>query len=1121
MPFPLSPIMIGVLAAALPAVLPIAAHGAELGQVDVSDPQGATHITLDPGSTVTYTGTGSAINVSNSGNLIEGDGLRITAGGVGTARALGVKASLGGAAHLTHGSVSTIGTQQSSHALYATGVGSAISGSDMQVSTAALSSNGAYAQAGGHISLQGGAVATAGNVSHGVYAEGAGSVITAQSLDIRTTGANSMAVSVSNGGRAALTDVRASNASGTGMSADGAGSALDLLNTTVSASSGTGIYVRGASLSMQGGSVTSSGDSVMLAPAWGIKGATATLRDTALFASNGYGVNINAQGASATLDGVSIFALGPRGTGVWLPSIDTLLDARNVDIASWTVGIDNRAGRATLQDGSVVTYGDNAHGLYVSREYGTAASIAATGTRIETSGAGAVGALARLSGASVSLTNASVDTDGTTAYGLFASGSGSSLTASGSTVATRGAGASALAMSNRASVTLDATRLTTSGLNAHGVWSYGTAAGVTNNLFLVDGTHVDTQDGVGLLASGGDHHFTLSDATITARTAGDVGSGDLLQSRAVNVTSGGVTTAIQTGRVNLDATRSTLTGDIIADSGAVDIALSDHSVLTGALVSRNGRIDSLSIDGGSTWNVRGNSALGALGNGGTIALAPPSAQSGFKTLTVRDYTGGGTLVMNTQLGGDGSPSDRLVIDGGTTTGLTGMRIINAGGVGALTQQGIKLVETINGGTTTPDAFRLDPGSSGYRPSTGTMAVNGYDYSLVRGGNQGVAPDWYLTSAYNPATLTPIQPIKPGAPGSGAEPLAPPSDPAAPLVPADPTSPNEPHIVNVSPESGAYIGNQLAATRLFMHDLDDRGNAEVLSRPQAGGHKRDRVWVRAQGGRQHGLRMTEGDVRVDADSGMVQLGGDLVSAPLGKDGRVVAGVMAGYGQARVRSTAGLALPGQPDAIDVNARGRVTGYAAGAYATAYANDATRMGAYADAWMQYGRYSNQISSELGATRYRSNTLTVSVETGYAFAPFASTSALASMVVVPKVQLAYIRYGAKDAVLPTMRLEGATSEQVNTRAGVRIYPLGMTEAGAPVQPFVETNWLHASGTSRVKIGASAFDALPARDAAELKVGAQGRVGKNSAVSGHVSGQWGGAGQRGVGGMLNFTYRW
>lgn len=1111
----LTPIMVGVLAAAVPA-FPATSLAAELGQVDVSDPLGATQRTLADGSTVTYIGAGTAVNVSNPGNTLQGNDIHVTAGGAAFPTTVGVKASLGATVDLSNSSVKTLGAGQGAHALYATGAGSVISATNTEIGTSGSYSHGAYALSGGTVVLEGGSITIAGS-SSGLYVDGANSLATAKSLDITAAGSGSYAVNVNNGGRAELVDVNATSGNTVTLSVRGVGSTLWLQDTDVVSTASSGIRVESAALAMQGGSITSADDAVTLATTTGVNGSSAAISDATLSAASGYGVNINAASSSAVLDNVSISAMGSWGAGVWLPSINTSLVARNVDIDAWHVGIDNRAGQVTMQGGSVETHGDNGHGLYVSREYGTTATIDAVGTRIKTSGAGAVGALARASGATMNLTDATVDTYGATAYGLFASGTNSRLTATGSTVNTRGADATGLAMSNRTSVTLDSTQLLTSGDRAHGIWTYGTAADVSNNLLLRNGTRIQTNDGVGLLASGGNHSFTLENTQVIASAGGDNNLGVFLQTRAVNVTSGGVTTTIQTGQVNLDATGSTMTGDVLADSGTVDISLASASTLTGGLVSRTGRINSLSVDGTSAWNVRSDSTLGTLSNAGTVRFVAPTAQSGFKTLTVNNYAGGGTLVMNTWLGGDGSPTDKLVIDGGTTSGVTAMRILNAGGAGGQTDQGIRLVETVNGGSTTPDAFRLDSGSTGYRASSGTVALNGYDYSLVRGGNSGVASDWYLTSIYTPGGVT--------------DPSEPPTDPRGPGEPAEPGTPvtlpgvvlppDGARFINVSPESGAYVGNQLAAERMFMHGLNDRSAARIPASAETGDRPGNNLWVRAQGTRNNGMRMTEGRVDVDTDSSIVQMGGDVLRTPLGKDGLFIAGVMAGYGDARVRSTSQLMTADRDVVVSADARGKVTGYSAGVYATAYANDATRLGAYADSWLQYGRYSNQIDSELGSDRYRSNTWTASVEAGYAFLPFASDSALAAMVVEPQVQVAYSRYDAKDAVLPGMRLENGSAGAVNTRAGVRVYPLGKPVGESAMRPFIETNWLHGSGNPRVDIGSGSFSAVPLRNAAELKVGAEGRVAKSWHVSGHVSGLTGSGDQHGYGGMLNLTYRW
>ncbi len=51
--------------------------------------------------------------------------------------------------------------------------------------------------------------------------------------------------------------------------------------------------------------------------------------------------------------------------------------------------------------------------------------------------------------------------------------------------------------------------------------------------------------------------------------------------------------------------------------------------------------------------------------------------------------------MNTLLGGDGSPSDSCIINGGTATGTTAVIVRNAGGGGALTTgDGILVIDAV-------------------------------------------------------------------------------------------------------------------------------------------------------------------------------------------------------------------------------------------------------------------------------------------------------------------------------------------------------------------------------------------------------------------------------------------
>ena len=128
----------------------------------------------------------------------------------------------------------------------------------------------------------------------------------------------------------------------------------------------------------------------------------------------------------------------------------------------------------------------------------------------------------------------------------------------------------------------------------------------------------------------------------------------------------------------------------------------------------------------------------------------PTQLSSYKTLTASNYTGvNGTIGLNTFLGADGSPSDRLVINGGSATGNSFLRITNAGGPGAETvANGIAVVQAINGGTTAPGAFAL----------AGEVRGGAFDYDLFRGGLGGSNPnDWFLRSTF---IVGPPEPVLP-------------------------------------------------------------------------------------------------------------------------------------------------------------------------------------------------------------------------------------------------------------------------------------------------------------------------------------------------------------------------
>ncbi|WP_424956551.1 autotransporter outer membrane beta-barrel domain-containing protein [Hyphomicrobium sp. 1Nfss2.1] len=171
------------------------------------------------------------------------------------------------------------------------------------------------------------------------------------------------------------------------------------------------------------------------------------------------------------------------------------------------------------------------------------------------------------------------------------------------------------------------------------------------------------------------------------------------------------------------------------------VALDSDFVLGGADTGTG----SLSIDASSTLYADGASSaitpftsgqLVLVTNAGTIDLA--NGSPGDTLTVVGSYVGqGGRLQLDTRLGSDASPSDKLVIDSGTATGGTGIAITNVGGSGAKTvASGILIIDTVNGATTAAGAFAL----------AGPVVAGPYEYSLYRGAADGSAPDnWYLRS----------------------------------------------------------------------------------------------------------------------------------------------------------------------------------------------------------------------------------------------------------------------------------------------------------------------------------------------------------------------------------------
>ena len=209
-------------------------------------------------------------------------------------------------------------------------------------------------------------------------------------------------------------------------------------------------------------------------------------------------------------------------------------------------------------------------------------------------------------------------------------------------------------------------------------------------------------------------------------------------------------------------------------SGTFTTALLQSGTLT--LTGTLGTSPAVSVSSGAALDMAGVSqTFGNVNNAGMIFTngAGPGT-----TLTVANYAGaGGNIVFNTFLGADNSPSDRLVVNGGTATGTTTLTIHNTMGPGEpTTANGILVVNAINGATTAPGAFTLAPGE---------LRAGVFDYRLFQAGITGSDPNsWFLRSTFLVPAATPSAMPPAYLPAFGPTPsnVLPPDPPPATLPP---------------------------------------------------------------------------------------------------------------------------------------------------------------------------------------------------------------------------------------------------------------------------------------------------------------------------------------------------
>ncbi|EHX0854116.1 autotransporter outer membrane beta-barrel domain-containing protein [Salmonella enterica subsp. enterica] len=616
------------------------------------------------------------------------------------------------------------------------------------------------------------------------------------------------------------------------------------------------------------------------------------------------------------------------------------------------------------------------------------------------------------------------------------------------------------------------------------------------------------------------HSFTLNtaltdvDATLNPDSATDWDGKSLIKRGAGTLILGAQNTYSGDTDVQEGALWLAETATIGSAGSAQAVNIAANAAFGGHNATVNGHVNNL----GSLYFVDTFTVNGDVVNSNAMISGSDQPNN---TLTIAgNYTGNdGHLYLNTQLGDDSSPTDKLIVTG-DTAGSTTLHITNVNGLGAQTVNGIEVIEV--GGQSDGD-FTL------YK---GHVDINAWTYTLKQDGG-----DWYLRSESDDVPddggeVTPpddggeVTPPDDGGevtpPDDGGEVTPPdddgevtPPDDGGDVTPPDDdgdiTPPDGGDVTPVAPQYradiGVYLGNQWMARNLQMQTLYDREGSQYRSADGS-------IWMRFKAGKAES-QAVNGNVDIDSDYSQFQLGGDILTWSDGAQS-VTVGLMGSYINASTDSTGNRGADGS----QFSANGSVDGYNLGLYATWFADAQSHRGAYIDSWYQYGAYNNSVDNDgLSASRYDSAAHAVSLETGYRYDIALSNRNTVSLT--PQAQVTWQRYSA-DTVIDDggTRISGQNDDSWTTRLGVRVDGKLYKESGR-IQPFMEVNWLHASDNASATFGDTKVSQDLPNDRAEVKVGIQANVSERLSVYAQAAGQKGKNDYGDASFSLNMRYNW
>ena len=832
----------------------------------------------------------------------------------------------------------------------------------------------------------------------------------------------------------------------------------------------------------------------------------------------------NAGAVNLTLGGKIAVSAGP---GVGATAVDGAVNITSTAAISGGVyGISAQtsgAGPIAIDTGAAVTSGMGSAVSAIAGGVGNVTVYAAGALTGATTGT-AYGVLGRSASGNVTITTLGA-VSAANGVGAQTAGAGAvNITAGGAIVATLGDGVSGSSVDGQASaqigpggvtaanngVTMQATGLGAVTIATHGnvsgTHAVGVGASTVSGAIQIDmdagtfvsggtaGLAVSTQSGAAIVNANG----TISGVGGAPGVSVDVNSGSLALNNSGTIQSTGAAINVRSGAA------------LVQNTG----------VIAGAIVSAAGTVVTLNNNG--TWNNAAGSSLGYLNNNGVLTMGPANGAPGVLTITGNATFGAGSsLNMRVAPAGGG---DSIVVAGQTT--IAGGLLNLSGANGAYTKGAVYTLINSAGGVT----GNFSAVASGLSSYAGYLTSDANDIYLT-----------ILNRDFRALALSRNQLAVANAIYLGSGVLA--SGPGAQMLTALNAAPNGAVPAALAQMSGDGVvtgaaNAALLAGHLFTSALQDQEsmwrsdardvNSITLSEPFAYAPQRVagekwpvsrqryappppppaqrtwRVWASGFGGQQN----LQGDQNAgSSNQATTTVGGAMgIDYQLGQS--MLLGVAAGYSSSAF-SASETGVTGSANGLHV---GAYTGFRVGGF-------------YGDASIAYGGYSNTAkrtvapigtaSGETDSSNFASQEVRTRIEIGrkigvdaMAITPFTAVE-IAHIHTRPFVESSVAFAGGPGLFGLSYGSQGVGS--IPTFIGVKAESR-IEMGGSVLTPWISIAWRHewsaslSQTASLVSLPMASFVAIgarPARDALEIRTGAELQVTRTAALFATFEGEF------------------